>query len=122
MVELTLPRNSKIQTGKTWPKPEGAKNLREYRIYRWNPDDDQNPRLDTYYVDLDDCGPMVLDATALHQEQDRPDADLPPLLPRGHLRLLRDEHRRHQHARLHQGHGRYLGRRARSTRCRICRW
>ncbi len=39
----------------------------------------------------------------LDQEQDRSDADLPPLLPRGRLRLLRDEHRRHQHARLHQG-------------------
>ena len=61
MVELTLPRNSKIQAGKTWPKPAGGTNLREYRIYRWSPDDDQNPRLDTYYVDLDDCGPMILD-------------------------------------------------------------
>ncbi len=61
MVELTLPRNSKINPGKTWPKPDGATNLREYRIYRWSPDDDENPRLDTYYVDLDDCGPMVLD-------------------------------------------------------------
>ncbi|TJV90169.1 MAG: succinate dehydrogenase iron-sulfur subunit, partial [Mesorhizobium sp.] len=34
MVELTLPKNSKIKAGKTWPKPEGATNLREYRIYR----------------------------------------------------------------------------------------
>jgi succinate dehydrogenase / fumarate reductase iron-sulfur subunit len=62
MVELTLPKNSQIRPGKTWPKPDGAKNLREYRIYRWSPDDDENPRVDTYYVDLDDCGPMVLDA------------------------------------------------------------
>ena len=62
MVELTLPRNSKIKPGKTWPKPDGATNLREYRIYRWSPDDDENPRLDTYFVDMDDCGPMVLDA------------------------------------------------------------
>jgi len=62
MVELALPKNSKIQEGKTWPKPEGATNLREYRIYRWSPDDDQNPRMDTYFVDMDDCGPMVLDA------------------------------------------------------------
>jgi len=62
MVEFALPRNSKITQGKTWPKPEGAKNLREYRVYRWSPDDDQNPRIDTYFVDLDDCGPMVLDA------------------------------------------------------------
>ena len=62
MVELTLPKNSRIKDGKVWPKPEGATNLREYRIYRWSPDDDDNPRVDTYYVDMDDCGPMVLDA------------------------------------------------------------
>ena len=62
MVELTLPRNSKVTPGKTWPKPQGASNLREYRIYRWSPDDAENPRVDTYYVDMDDCGPMVLDA------------------------------------------------------------
>ena len=62
MVELTLPKNSRIREGKVWPKPEGATRLREYRIYRWSPDDDENPRLDTYFVDLDDCGPMVLDA------------------------------------------------------------
>lgn len=62
MVELTLPKNSKIREGKTWPKPEGATNLREYRIYRWNPDDGENPSVDTYFVDTDDCGPMILDA------------------------------------------------------------
>jgi succinate dehydrogenase / fumarate reductase iron-sulfur subunit len=61
MVEFTLPQNSKITTGKTWPRPDGAR-IREFQIYRWNPDDGQNPRLDTFFVDLDDCGPMVLDA------------------------------------------------------------
>ncbi len=62
MVELTLPKNSKVKKGKTWPKLEGARNLREYRIYRWSPDDEENPQVDTYYVDTDDCGPMILDA------------------------------------------------------------
>ena len=62
MVQFTLPKNSKITEGKTWARPASAQNVREYRIYRWNPEDDNNPRLDTYYVDLDDCGPMVLDA------------------------------------------------------------
>ena len=62
MVELTLPKNSKVGEGKVWPKPAGAKGTREYRIYRWNPDDGQNPRIDTYYVDTHDCGPMILDA------------------------------------------------------------
>ena len=62
MVEFTLPKNSKIKPGKTWPKPANAANLREYRIYRWSPDDGENPHVDTYFVDMDDCGPMVLDA------------------------------------------------------------
>ena len=62
MVQLNLPKNSKVTEGKTWARPAGAQNVREYRIYRWNPDDGKNPRLDTYYVDTGDCGPMVLDA------------------------------------------------------------
>ncbi len=62
MVEFTLPKNSRMIEGKSWPAPAGARKLREYRIYRWNPDDGRNPRIDTYQVDLGDCGPMVLDA------------------------------------------------------------
>ncbi len=30
-------------------------------VYRWNPDDGKNPSVDTYHVDINDCGPMVLD-------------------------------------------------------------
>jgi succinate dehydrogenase / fumarate reductase iron-sulfur subunit len=62
MVEITLPKNSQVKEGKVWPKPEGVTNVRAFRVYRWSPDDDENPRVDTYYVDMDDCGPMVLDA------------------------------------------------------------
>jgi succinate dehydrogenase / fumarate reductase iron-sulfur subunit len=62
MVEFTLPANSKIGEGKTFPAPAGATNVKAFKVYRWSPDDDANPRLDTYHVDLDDCGPMVLDA------------------------------------------------------------
>jgi succinate dehydrogenase / fumarate reductase iron-sulfur subunit len=36
--------------------------VRDFKIYRWDPDDGQNPRTDIYQVDLDACGPMVLDA------------------------------------------------------------
>ena len=61
MVQLTLPRNSQVRQGKVWPKPEGATRLKEFRIYRWDPDDDANPRVDTFFVDLDTCLPMVLD-------------------------------------------------------------
>ena len=62
MVEFTLPANSKVQQGKTFPAPSGAANVKAFKVYRWSPDDDDNPRIDTYHVDLDDCGPMVLDA------------------------------------------------------------
>ena len=61
MAQFNLPKNSRLTEGKTWPKPAGQ-NLTEFKIYRWNPDDGANPRTDTYWVDRDDCGPMVLDA------------------------------------------------------------
>ncbi len=62
MVEIALPKNSRPTKGKTWPRPANAKRVAEFRIYRWNPDDDANPRMDTYFVDRNDCGPMILDA------------------------------------------------------------
>jgi succinate dehydrogenase / fumarate reductase iron-sulfur subunit len=62
MVEFKLPANSRIGHGLNFPAPAGAKQAREFRIYRWNPDDGQNPRMDSYNIDLADCGPMVLDA------------------------------------------------------------
>src|ERR1700752_1590507 len=62
MAEFTLPANSKVGAGKSFPPPSGAKNVRELKIYRWDPDGGQTPRLDTYAIDMDTCGPMVLDA------------------------------------------------------------
>ena len=62
MVEFVLPRNSKVKQGKTHKAPAGAENVKSFKVYRWDPDLDDNPRLDTFEVDLDDCGPMVLDA------------------------------------------------------------
>ena len=43
MVQLTLPKNSQMRVGKTWPKPEGAKNIRKVQVYRWDPDTGDNP-------------------------------------------------------------------------------
>jgi succinate dehydrogenase / fumarate reductase iron-sulfur subunit len=44
MVEFRLPRHSRIENGKVWPKP-GSTSLREFHVYRWNPDDGRNPHL-----------------------------------------------------------------------------
>jgi len=62
MVEFTLPRNSKVGKGRTFKAPEGAKRIRKFHVYRWNPEDGKNPTVDTFEVDLDTCGPMILDA------------------------------------------------------------
>ncbi|MBS0981136.1 MULTISPECIES: succinate dehydrogenase iron-sulfur subunit [Acetobacter] len=62
MVEFSLPRNSVVGKGKTYPAPAGAKNVKTFRVYRWSPDDDSNPVVDSYEIDLDHIGPMVLDA------------------------------------------------------------
>jgi succinate dehydrogenase / fumarate reductase iron-sulfur subunit len=62
MVQLTLPKGSAPKKGKTWPKPDGAKKTREFKIYRYDPEGGETPRWDTYKIDVEDCGPMVLDA------------------------------------------------------------
>ena len=62
MAEFTLPKNSRVKKGKDYKAPEGATNTKTLSVYRWDPDDAENPRMDTYEVDLDTCGPMVLDA------------------------------------------------------------
>lgn len=62
MLQLRLPKNSRPVEGKHFPAPEHAKRVRTFKVYRWDPEDGQPPRVDQYDVDLDDCGPMVLDA------------------------------------------------------------
>ncbi|MFL6746782.1 MAG: succinate dehydrogenase iron-sulfur subunit, partial [Sphingomicrobium sp.] len=61
MAEFFLPRNSVPKKGKTWPAEEGER-LKTFKIYRYDPDTGANPRWDRYTIDLDACGPMVLDA------------------------------------------------------------
>ena len=69
MVQLTLPRNSKVTQGKTWNKPQSRKGWKEFRVYRWNPDDGQNPRIDTYWVDMQ--GLRADGSGRPHQDQER---------------------------------------------------
>lgn len=61
MAEFRLPANSKVRKGKHFKAPEGAKKVRQFSVYRYDPDSNENPRMDTYEVDMDSCGPMLLD-------------------------------------------------------------
>ncbi len=69
MAEFTLPANSKITKGKVVDAAKKAKRKKTFKVYRWSPDDDKNPSLDEFTIDLDKCGPMVLDAL-LHIKND----------------------------------------------------
>jgi succinate dehydrogenase / fumarate reductase iron-sulfur subunit len=62
MVEFTLPANSKIRPGTTHQAPAGAAHTRNFKVYRWDPESGETPSLDIFEIDLDQCGPMVLDA------------------------------------------------------------
>jgi succinate dehydrogenase / fumarate reductase iron-sulfur subunit len=62
MAEFSLPRDSKVKPGRRHTAPAGAKRVKTFKVYRYDPDSGENPRLDTFEVDLDKCGPMVLDA------------------------------------------------------------
>lgn len=63
MAKFTLPKNSKIEKGRKINATEkSATNKKTFKVYRWSPDDEANPSTDEFTIDLDDCGPMVLDA------------------------------------------------------------
>ena len=62
MAQFSLPANSKVKPGKNHGGAEGATNVRKFAIYRYDPTTGENPRVDTYDVDMDNCAPMVLDA------------------------------------------------------------
>ena len=62
MVKFNLPDNSKLTKGEYFKSDSGSNNIRKFQIYRLSPDDEKNPRMDTYEVDMNSCGPMVLDA------------------------------------------------------------
>ena len=61
MVQLRLPKNSRISGGKHHPAPAGSGKTKTFKVYRYDPDSGQNPSWDTYDVDTTACGPMVLD-------------------------------------------------------------
>ena len=61
MAELRLPKNSKVNPNGKVHKCAGE-NKKVFKIYRYDPDLEENPKLDSFEVNLEECGPMVLDA------------------------------------------------------------
>jgi len=93
MATFTLPKNSKIRkTGEVYEALTGG-TTGSFKVYRYDPDSGENPRYDTFNIDLDECGPMVrcADKSEVGAGQH---THLPPLLPRRDLRFVRDEYQR----------------------------
>ena len=55
-----VPRNfnvtpeSRTERGKAWPAPAGTTRLKRFEIYRYDPDSDQSPRIDTARAQVTD--------------------------------------------------------------------
>jgi len=72
MATFTLPKNSVIRKKGQHHRAEGATRVKKFTVYRYDPDSGENPRYDTFEIDLDQCGPMVLDALIKMKSEDDP--------------------------------------------------
>jgi len=71
MAEFALPKNSKISAKGRTHKATSKGRIKSFKVYRYDPDSGENPRYDTFEINLDECGPMVLDALIkMKSEQD----------------------------------------------------
>jgi len=63
MADFFLPPGSKVNRhGRVHKAPAGAQAVRPFRIYRFDPEAEGGPRVDTFELEAKRCGPMVLDA------------------------------------------------------------
>ena len=110
MAEFTLPANSKIGIGRDL---QGAGRRQEHQDVQGLSLDAGRRQEPVARHLRSRPGHLRADGSRRadqDQERDRQLAHLPPLVPRGRVRLVRDEHRRHQYAGLHQVHRRREGR------------
>lgn len=59
---FSLPKKSVVESGRVHLASETAVKPRRFEIYRYDPDSKENPRLDVFEIDIEQTGPMVLDA------------------------------------------------------------
>jgi len=58
----TMPRAGRTTMRVTASTAAAAQRVKTFEIYRFNPEDGSKPSLQKYEVDLNSCGPMMLDA------------------------------------------------------------
>tara|TARA_B100000700_G_scaffold267110_1_gene306694 strand:+ start:43 stop:819 length:777 start_codon:yes stop_codon:yes gene_type:complete len=68
MARISLPENSKFTQGDYF-RGKNIKKLKKINVYRWDPDKGLKPKVDTFEIDLENCGQMVLDALILIKDQ-----------------------------------------------------
>ena len=57
----TVPENKTSTVGE--PKPSQQPQIKTFHVYRWNPDHPtEKPKMQSYQLDLNKTGPMMLDA------------------------------------------------------------
>jgi len=68
---LSTPIQRPLSSLKVEDLSNDEENIKFFKIYRWDPDSGGKPYLSTYPVDLNDCGPMILDVLLkIKNEQD----------------------------------------------------
>jgi succinate dehydrogenase / fumarate reductase iron-sulfur subunit len=70
MAEFRLPKNSRVVKGETVLANNGAKETITISVYRFNPDKQDNPRMQVFKLDRSNAGNMVLDALIKMKEID----------------------------------------------------
>jgi succinate dehydrogenase / fumarate reductase iron-sulfur subunit len=63
LAEFVLNKHSRV-TGRprVHKAAPGTKRVKRFSVYRWDAETNENPRMDVFEIDLDQTGPMVLDA------------------------------------------------------------
>ncbi len=61
MAQFRLPKHARVTKGQRHNDGTGMQRPLALEVYRWNPDDDEQPRVDEYTIDQATCGPMLLD-------------------------------------------------------------
>ena len=61
MAQFRLPLDSRIREGRYFNYEGDGTSIRRVKIYRWNQESGSTPQIDTFEIDGEMAGPMVLD-------------------------------------------------------------